>query len=65
MTNWVQKIKSVLVYFWGTHDDKYIVNEDGLKIVFIDRSYGGKSRNTSQWDNKNRNTTTYHNKNIS
>lgn len=54
MTNWIKKAKSFLVYFWGTHDDKYIVNEDGKKIVFLDRSFKQKDKNITNWQNKNK-----------
>ena len=52
-STWVDKIKKFLTYFWGTHDNKYVVDHLSRKIVFLDNSYTNKTRNTSSWTRKN------------
>lgn len=54
MTNWINKVKSLLQYFWGTHDDKYVVDHKNRKIVFIDRSFQNIDKNKTNWFNKNK-----------
>jgi hypothetical protein len=41
--NWIQKTRARIVkLFWGTHDNKYIVTDQGLKILF--RKEGGYTK---------------------
>ncbi len=53
LTNWADRVRKFLMYFWGTHDKKYVIDHEGRKIVFLDNSYTNKARNTSSWTRKN------------
>ncbi len=52
ISSWGNKLKNLLIYFWGTHDDKYVVDHEGRKIVFLDNSYTNKTKKTSSWSYK-------------
>jgi len=43
----VERVKKFLVYFWGTHDGKYVVDHNGNRIVFFDNSFVNTPKNTS------------------
>lgn len=51
---WVYKVKQLLYYFWGTHDDKYVVDHLGRKIIFFDKSFKYKNKNSTSWSYKSK-----------
>jgi len=54
MTTWINKIKQLLIGFLSTHDDKYIITEDGKKIVMFDFSFTNKSKSVTSFTNKSK-----------
>jgi len=48
------KVRNLLYYFWGTHDDKYVVDHLGRKIIFFNNDYTNTNRQSATWANKNK-----------
>jgi len=73
MATWINKLKQLLIGFLGTHDNKYIITDKGLKIIIFDRSFlqslktatsfSSKSKNITSFTNKDINSTSFTNKN--
>ena len=49
MTTWVNRVKNFLVYFWGTHNDKYVVDHNGNKIVFFSNAFQLSTKHESNY----------------
>lgn len=56
-STFINKVKNFLVYFWGTHDDKYVVDHNGNKIIFSDSDYSftDRTKNASNYTNRVKN----------
>ncbi len=54
LATFVNKAMRLLFYYWGTHDDKYVVDHLGRKIVFIDNSYTYKTKKATTWNYKDK-----------
>jgi len=39
MTTFIRKIRQILRYFLGTHDNKYIITDTGKKILISDNGF--------------------------
>jgi hypothetical protein len=53
-TTFVNKAKQFLYYFWGTHDNDYVVDHLGRKIIFFDYSPDWKDKETTVWSHKSK-----------
>jgi len=54
MTTWINKIKQLLIGFLSTQDGKYIVTDQGLKLVAFDRSFINSIKVVTSFTNKNK-----------
>jgi hypothetical protein len=56
VSTFLGKVKNFLVYFWGDHEDRYVIDHLGRKIVFSeDLSFAGRSKNTTSYTNRAKN----------
>ena len=56
ITDFAKRAINFLVYFWGTDEDKYVVDHSGRKIVFsLDYSFAGRTKNTADYTNRAKN----------
>lgn len=54
IATFTNKVKNLLYYFWGTDDDKYVVDHLGRKIVFFDYDYSNKNKQSTTYTNKSK-----------
>lgn len=54
MTTWFNKIKQLLIGFLATHDRKYIVTNEGKKILLFDFSFINKNKAATSFTNLNK-----------
>jgi hypothetical protein len=52
--SWTYKVKQLLYYFWGTDDNKYVVDHLGRKIIFFDKNFSYKTKTPSTWSYKSK-----------
>ncbi len=52
MANLTYKLKNLWYYYWGKEDGKYVSDENGNYIVFLDKSFSYVEKNTTSWSYK-------------
>jgi len=52
--SWINRLKKLALYFWGTHDNKYVVDHEGRKIIFFDNRFSNIKKNITTWSNRNK-----------
>jgi hypothetical protein len=58
--SWTYKAKQLFGYlFWGTHDDKYVIDHLGRKIIFFDKSLKYKDKPSTSWGQKSKVSSTW------
>jgi hypothetical protein len=56
---WIKRIKRFLYYYWGTHDNKFVVDHNGNKIVFLDNSWTGRTEVSTSFTERTKPTTSW------
>lgn len=54
MTNWINKIKQMLIGFLSTEDSKYIVTDEGKKILCFDYHFNEAIRASTVFKNRDK-----------
>ncbi len=62
MTKWINKIKQMLIGFLSTEDNKYIVTDEGKKILCFDYHFGEAIRADTIFSEHTKASTVFTNK---
>lgn len=57
MTTFIRKIRQILRYFLGTHDNKYIITDTGKKILISDNGFTYNTKSDTIFSRRDRSAT--------
>lgn len=60
--SWINKIKQLLLGFLSTHDGKYIVTDQGKKLVAFDYTFRNAILKATSFNKGSKSSTNYSNK---